>query len=170
MADLDEAGIEAGDRFEQMLPYGRATIEVERWLDDERVAVLRDTGARQVFPASTLLNENYWRRLSLSRVGSVAVEDVRALLKDSTGRRRCSCVSASRPGPLAVVLVVSSARSSTGWRPSSLVRPRIVPSSPSLTCWAASHPQNPKRRRKTNAAPEEATFDGGESCAMCPQR
>jgi hypothetical protein len=83
MADLDEAGIEAGDRFEQMLPYGRATIEVERWLDDERVAVLRDTGARQVFPASTLLNENYWRRLSLSRVGSVAVEDVRALLKDT---------------------------------------------------------------------------------------
>jgi hypothetical protein len=59
----------------------------------------------------------------------------------------------------------------TSFWPSSLVRPRTGPSSPSLTCWAASHPQNPKnRRRKTNVAPEEATFDGGWPCAMCPQR
>jgi hypothetical protein len=71
-----EAGIEAGDRFEQVMPYGHDTVEVEGRIDDERVAVVRTSGARQAFPISTLLNEWYWRRVSSSRVGSVAVEDV----------------------------------------------------------------------------------------------
>jgi hypothetical protein len=48
----------------------------------------------------------------------LAVDHIAAVIDYA---RRCSCVS-------------------------SLVRPRTGPSSPSLTCWAASHPQNPREK------------------------
>jgi hypothetical protein len=59
--------IQPGDRFVQVFPPGKATLEVESHLDAEHVAVRRDTGARQVFPISTLLNPRYWEPAALDQ-------------------------------------------------------------------------------------------------------
>lgn len=58
----DGGSVEPGDRFVQVFPPGGATLEVERYLDAEHVAIRRPNGARQVFPVSTLLNSRFWVR------------------------------------------------------------------------------------------------------------
>ena len=56
----EKPSVNPGDRFVQVFPPSGAGLVVERMLDDGRVAVRRDTGARQVFPASTITCGCYW--------------------------------------------------------------------------------------------------------------
>jgi len=58
--------VSPGDRFEQVFPPAGTGLVVERLLDDGRVAVQCDNGARQVFPASTLTCGCYWVKTEVS--------------------------------------------------------------------------------------------------------
>lgn len=60
----ETTGVMPGDRFRQMLPYGRGTVEVISIIDADHVGVLRPNGARQVFPVSTLLTPRYWQQVA----------------------------------------------------------------------------------------------------------